>query len=73
MLLFCIFSDLQLQIFVFISFFDFFTADVDGSLEAILDTMDTYNSVKCELDLVHYGVGNITETDVELAESFNGV
>ncbi|XP_064600179.1 translation initiation factor IF-2, mitochondrial-like isoform X2 [Liolophura sinensis] len=47
-------------------------ADVDGSLEAILDTMDTYNSVKCELDLVHYGVGNITETDVELAESFNG-
>ncbi|XP_025105138.1 translation initiation factor IF-2, mitochondrial-like isoform X2 [Pomacea canaliculata] len=46
--------------------------DVDGSLEAILDTLDTYNSKKCRLDLIHYGVGSITESDVELAEAFKG-
>lgn len=50
----------------------FKTGDVDGSLEAILDTLDTYNSKKCRLDLIHYGVGSITESDVELAEAFKG-
>ncbi|XP_067680716.1 translation initiation factor IF-2, mitochondrial-like [Haliotis asinina] len=47
-------------------------ADVDGSLEAILDTLDTFHSKKCRLDLIHYGVGNVTETDVQLAENFGG-
>ncbi|KAK6183487.1 hypothetical protein SNE40_010962 [Patella caerulea] len=47
--------------------------DVDGSLEAILDTLVMYNSKKCNLDLIHYGVGNITEQDIKLAESFDGV
>ncbi|XP_046336391.2 translation initiation factor IF-2, mitochondrial-like [Haliotis rufescens] len=47
-------------------------ADVDGSLEAILDTLDTFHSKKCRLDLIHYGVGNVTETDVQLAENFSG-
>lgn len=48
-------------------------ADVDGTLEAILNTLDTYDSEQCKLDLVHYGVGAITENDIELAETFNGV
>ena len=47
--------------------------DVDGSVEAILDTLDSYDSKLCRLDLIHYGVGNVTESDVELAEAFNGV
>ncbi|XP_070179262.1 translation initiation factor IF-2, mitochondrial-like [Littorina saxatilis] len=46
--------------------------DVDGSVEAILDTLDLYNSKQCRLDLVHFGVGNVTESDVELAEAFDG-
>lgn len=48
-------------------------ADVDGTLEAILDTLSTYTSQLCKLDLVHFGVGAVTENDVELAETFNGV
>ncbi|XP_037383315.1 translation initiation factor IF-2, mitochondrial [Talpa occidentalis] len=48
--------------------------DVDGSVEAILDIMDTYDaSHECELELVHFGVGDISENDVNLAETFHGV
>ncbi|KAH9509360.1 Translation initiation factor IF-2, mitochondrial [Bulinus truncatus] len=46
--------------------------DVDGSVEAILDTLDTYRSKKCHLDIIHYGVGAVTESDVEMAATFNG-
>lgn len=35
--------------------------------------MDTYDaSHECELDLVHFGVGDISENDVNLAETFHG-
>ncbi|XP_053445880.1 translation initiation factor IF-2, mitochondrial isoform X2 [Nycticebus coucang] len=48
--------------------------DVDGSVEAILNLMDTYDaSHECELDLVHFGVGDVSENDVNLAETFDGV
>ncbi|KAM8784969.1 translation initiation factor IF-2, mitochondrial isoform 1-T2 [Rhynchonycteris naso] len=48
--------------------------DVDGSVEAILDIMDTYDaSHECELELVHFGVGDISENDVNLADTFHGV
>lgn len=47
--------------------------DVGGSVEAILDVLDTYSDEqRCRLNLIHYGVGNVTENDVELAEVFNG-
>ena len=45
---------------------------MDGSVEAILDTLSTYESDLCELDIVHFGVGMVTETDVEMASSFDG-
>ena len=48
-------------------------ADVDGSLEAILDVLETYDSPQCRLDIVHYGVGNIVESDVNLAFPFGAV
>ncbi|CAH1164303.1 unnamed protein product [Phaedon cochleariae] len=48
-------------------------ADVDGTLEAILDTIDTYDSQDCKMELVHYGVGSISENDIELAETFQGI
>ncbi|XP_063221675.1 translation initiation factor IF-2, mitochondrial [Bacillus rossius redtenbacheri] len=48
--------------------------DVDGSVEAILDVLETYDcNADCELNLVHYGVGIVSETDVELAEAFNAI
>ncbi|XP_053945977.1 translation initiation factor IF-2, mitochondrial [Anastrepha ludens] len=48
--------------------------DVHGSVEALLDVFDTYtNHERCRLDVVHYGVGNITEGDIELAKAFNAI
>ncbi|XP_036291245.1 translation initiation factor IF-2, mitochondrial isoform X2 [Pipistrellus kuhlii] len=48
--------------------------DVDGSVETILNIVDTYDaSHECELELVHFGVGDISENDVNLAEAFHGV
>ncbi|XP_012505322.1 PREDICTED: translation initiation factor IF-2, mitochondrial [Propithecus coquereli] len=48
--------------------------DVDGSVETLLNIMDTYDaSHECELELVHFGVGDISENDVNLAETFSGV
>lgn len=48
--------------------------DVHGSVEAILDVLDTYNSHdKCRLDIIHYGVGDISEGDLELAKAFNSI
>ena len=49
------------------------TGDVDGSLEAILDILETYNSPQCQLHLLNYGVGNISESDIEMAATFNGM
>uniref|UniRef100_A0A336MIR5 CSON001165 protein n=1 Tax=Culicoides sonorensis TaxID=179676 RepID=A0A336MIR5_CULSO len=49
-------------------------ADVHGSLEAILDVLDTYHSNdKCKLDIVHYGVGDVSEGDLELAKVFKAI
>lgn len=49
-------------------------ADVAGSAEAILDVIDTYNEdEKCRLNVVHYGIGPITESDVEIATVFNAI
>ncbi|XP_054584210.1 translation initiation factor IF-2, mitochondrial isoform X2 [Eptesicus fuscus] len=48
--------------------------DVDGSVETILNIIDTYDaSHECDLELVHFGVGDISENDVNLAEAFHGV
>jgi len=47
---------------------------VHGSVEAILDVLETYNSNEsCRLDIVHYGVGNVTEGDLELAKAFDAI
>lgn len=47
--------------------------DVEGSLEALLDILDTYdphNSQLVKLDVMHYGVGDLTEGDLKLAAGF---
>ncbi|XP_065446864.1 translation initiation factor IF-2, mitochondrial isoform X5 [Chrysemys picta bellii] len=47
--------------------------DVDGSTEAILNILDSYNADdECELDVIHFGVGDVSENDINLAETFKG-
>lgn len=49
-------------------------ADFNGSLEAILNVLETYNSNdKVILDLVHFEVGQIKKSDLELAETFDAI
>ena len=50
----------------------FLTGDVDGSVEAILNAIDTYQSEKCDLKILDFGVGPVTEFDVNLAKEFDG-
>lgn len=49
-----------------------FIGDVNGSVEAILNTLVTYSSQRCRLDLIHHGIGEVTLNDVETAQLFNG-
>ena len=49
------------------------TGDVDGSVEAILDTLDSYMSEQCALHILQYGVGTVNEQDVEMAANFGGM
>lgn len=49
-------------------------SDVSGSCEAILDVLETYHAHdRCRLDVIHYGVGEITEGDIELAKAFQSI
>ncbi|XP_034938627.1 translation initiation factor IF-2, mitochondrial [Chelonus insularis] len=49
-------------------------ADVLGSVEAILEALETYEDEnRCHLDVIHYGIGPVSENDVEMAEVFNGM
>ncbi len=48
-------------------------ADVDGSLEAILNCLDTYHEEDVVFDLVDFGVGTVTEHDLTLAQDFNAI
>lgn len=48
--------------------------DVHGSVEAILDVLETYHeNDQVRLDIVHYGVGDVNEGDIELAKTFNAI
>ncbi|XP_053986252.1 translation initiation factor IF-2, mitochondrial [Hylaeus volcanicus] len=48
--------------------------DVSGTIEAILDLFDTYTANKlCRLDVVHYNIGNVTKTDLQLAKMFDAI
>ncbi|KAK0154464.1 Translation initiation factor IF-2, mitochondrial [Merluccius polli] len=47
--------------------------DVDGSVEAILSLLESYDAEdQCHMELVHFGVGEVSENDVRLAETFSG-
>ena len=47
--------------------------DVAGSVEALLGVLKTHPPDQLELKIVHSGVGQITDSDVELAASLGGM
>lgn len=46
--------------------------DVDGSIEAINDALQTYNSRKISLNVLCAEVGAVSENDIKLADTFKG-
>ncbi|CAG2217985.1 MTIF2 [Mytilus edulis] len=46
--------------------------DVDGSIDAILNTLDTYKSQICRLSIIHHGVGEVAMSDIDNAKLFDG-
>jgi translation initiation factor IF-2 len=48
-------------------------ADVQGSLEAIKETLNKLNVSEIKLDIIHSGVGNINNSDVILAMASNAL
>ena len=47
--------------------------DVDGSIDAILTVLDSYQEEEVKLDIVNFGVGQVSENDVNMAESFDAI
>ncbi len=48
-------------------------ADVHGSVEALRQTIEKLNTKEVEVNIIHTGVGSITETDVLLASASNAI
>lgn len=47
---------------------------MDGSVEALLNILDGYDAQEqCQLEVVHFGIGDISENDVNMAEMFGGM
>ena len=47
--------------------------DVDGTLDAIMNCLNSYNDDSVELDILNAAVGEVTETDLKLAQDFDGI
>ncbi len=48
-------------------------ADVDGSLEALRDSLADMGTEEVNVDVIHHGVGNVSENDVLLAKASEAV
>ena len=48
-------------------------ADVQGSVEAVKDSLSKLSTDSCRLTVVHTGVGGITESDVSLASASDAI
>ncbi|MCK4578902.1 MAG: translation initiation factor IF-2, partial [Candidatus Marinimicrobia bacterium] len=48
-------------------------ADVDGSLEALRDSLADQGSDEVKVNIIHYGVGNVSENDILLAKASGAV
>uniref|UniRef100_A0A0R3PPT0 Tr-type G domain-containing protein n=1 Tax=Angiostrongylus costaricensis TaxID=334426 RepID=A0A0R3PPT0_ANGCS len=47
--------------------------DVEGTLEAILNITETYTSKKCKFQIVDFGIGPPSNTDVEIAKETRAI
>lgn len=47
--------------------------DVDGSIEALSDSLQKLSTEKVQVNIIHKGVGEITESDVLLASASDGI
>jgi translation initiation factor IF-2 len=48
-------------------------ADVDGSIEALSDSLEKLSTDEVKVDIIHRGLGNVNESDVLLATASNAV
>ncbi|MFO7576192.1 MAG: translation initiation factor IF-2 [Pelovirga sp.] len=48
-------------------------ADVQGSVEAVRDALEKLTTETCRLNVIHTGVGGISESDVTLATASNAI
>ena len=48
-------------------------ADVQGSVEAIKQSLITIKNDEAKVSIIHFGVGNITETDILLAQASHAI
>ena len=48
-------------------------ADVQGSVEAVRDALEKLSTEACRLNVIHTGVGGISESDVTLATASNAI
>src|SRR5205823_10396545 len=48
-------------------------SDVQGSMEALVQSLKQIESKKIDLEIIHAGVGPITESDILLATASNAV
>ncbi|KAM6977451.1 translation initiation factor IF-2, mitochondrial [Aplochiton taeniatus] len=47
--------------------------DVDGSVETLLNILESYDChAQCPLEIIHFGIGDVSENDVHLAQTFSG-
>lgn len=46
---------------------------MDGSVDAILNILDSYDAQQqCQLEVVHFGIGDVSENDINMAATFAG-
>ena len=48
-------------------------ADLQGSLDAIIESLNIFNKDSIKIALIHYGIGNVNENDVAMAMASNSV
>lgn len=48
-------------------------ADLQGSLDAIIESLNLFNKDLIKIALIHYGIGNVNENDVAMAMASNSV
>ncbi|MCB0219147.1 MAG: translation initiation factor IF-2, partial [Chrysiogenetes bacterium] len=48
-------------------------ADVQGSVEAIIESLEALSTQRCQVKIIHSGAGGVNESDVNLAAASNAI